>query len=271
MKTENYIPINKAFSSVALEYETEETNIHKIYRKQVIDNLDSFIKPTMNILEINAGTGIDALYLLQNYDIHLTTIDISDKMVEYLKYKREKYQLFDRWHIEQMSFTELSTLKNKQFDMVFSNMGGLNCLDNLSDFTNQLENILNPNAIISLVIMPRICLWEIKNLLKGNWRFATRRWSGKTTAFINGNPFKVYYYNYQNVLDAFNNLYQKISVQSIAPFSPTATIHNQYLAEKYPKIFAFLIKLDKLCNTHFPFNRMGDFLIINLQFKPINK
>ncbi len=86
-------------------------------------------------LEVKAGTGIDALFLLQNYPITITTIDISNTMVEYMKNKRSFYHLEERWKIYQLSFTTLTLFKNKKFDLVFSNFGGLNCLVYLTRFT----------------------------------------------------------------------------------------------------------------------------------------
>ena len=264
----NYNNINKAFSSISKEYDTAETFLHKQYRNQVRNNLNKYIKSNMNVLEVNAGTGIDALFLLQNYDITLTTIDISDTMIEYMKRKRSEFNLQDRWQIFQLSFTELQELNNQKFHLIFSNFGGLNCLENLTYFTNNLETILYPNAVISLVIMPKICLWEIKDILKGNWKYATRRWFGKTIAKINNNPFEVYYYNYNEILKNFKKLYKQICLQSIAPFSPIADINNLSFVSKYPTLFKQLIKLDNVFNKSFPFNRIGDYLIVDLIYNP---
>ena len=261
--------INKAFSSISKEYDNDNSVITTYCRKQVRENLHRFLKPNMKVLEINAGTGIDALYLLQNYDITLTTIDISDTMIEYMKRKRSEFNLQDRWQIFQLSFTELQELNNQKFHLIFSNFGGLNCIENLTNFTNNLETILYPNAIISLVIMPKICLWEIVYLLKGNWKLATRRLSGKTIAHINKTPFPVYYYNYKEIVNSFKpTIFKSINIQSIAPFSPSAAEHLKKFPQKFPKIYATLIKIDSLFNKSFPFNRIGDYLIVDLIYNP---
>ena len=62
---------------------------------------------------------------------------------------------------------------NEKFDLVFSNFGGINCID--SDTLNRLSNILasllNYRGRLLLVIMPRYCFGEsLYFLIKLNFK-----------------------------------------------------------------------------------------------------
>ena len=63
--TEN---INSAFSSIYEEYETlSKENYCDIYRRNIIrKHVEAFLDPKDAILEINAGSGIDAVYFAEN-------------------------------------------------------------------------------------------------------------------------------------------------------------------------------------------------------------
>jgi len=98
-------------------------------RQRVRDHLLKYLPAHSSILELNAGTGEDAIFFAkQGYHIHAT--DISAGMQQVLKEKVETTNLQNNISYELCSFTQLRQLQNKgPFDVIFSNFAGLNCSD----------------------------------------------------------------------------------------------------------------------------------------------
>jgi len=122
-------------------------------RRNLIRNeVGLFLKPKHKILELNSGSGIDAVYFAQKGHEVLAT-DIAAESEIYITQKIETLKL-NRLKFEKCSFTNLKKLENNNFDYIFSNYGGLNCIDNLLLVFEQFDALLLPKGYVSLVIMP---------------------------------------------------------------------------------------------------------------------
>jgi hypothetical protein len=73
----------------------------------------------------------------------------------------------------------------------------LNCTPELEKTLASFKSLLKPGGLITLVILPRFCLWEFLLLFKGKFKTAFRRFSGKkgTKAKIDGAYFRCWYYD----------------------------------------------------------------------------
>ena len=110
-----------------------------------------------SILELNAGTGTDAVQLAQRgYFVHAT--DIAPGMLDRLRDKVGDLNLGDRITWEQRSFLSLENVPGAPFDAVFSDLGGLNCIPDLSPVIQQLPKVLHAGSLVTWVLMPR-CLF----------------------------------------------------------------------------------------------------------------
>ncbi len=187
--------VNKAFSKQSEHYDKDddENAILQWMRKMVRDHVGRYLKNGDRILELNAGTGIDALYFAKNgYDIHAT--DLSEGMVKAIE---EKVKLNPglKFTAQQCSYTELQNIKAGPFNYVFSNFGGLNCIPDLQEVIKKLSPLLSPGAYVTFVIMPPVCPWEMIYLLKGDFKMAFRRFKkGGSKAHLEGEYFQTYYF-----------------------------------------------------------------------------
>lgn len=151
-----------AFSLTAEKYDrfAEDhpnlTRIHSI----VYAHLFKHLSPAAHILEINAGTGTDAIHLAQHAFFVYAT-DIAPGMLERLQEKVIRFGLEEQVRVQRCSFTELDKLKEEGFDAVFSNLGGLNCIPDLKPIIDTLPSVIRPGGIVVWVLMPHICLWEL--------------------------------------------------------------------------------------------------------------
>ena len=123
-------------------------------RSRVRTHVLNYIKPGGTILELNSGTGEDAIFFAQKgHRVHAT--DIAAGMQQQLRQKVEKNKLEDYVSNELCSYTQLQQLKNKgPYDHIFSNFAGLNCTGELDKVLASFDDLLNPGGVVTLVVLP---------------------------------------------------------------------------------------------------------------------
>jgi len=236
-------------------------------RVRVRDHVLQYLAPNSFILELNSGTGEDALFFAQKgHRVHAT--DISTGMQQELKRKVEMNGLQSRISNELCSYTMLHQLKNKgPYDHIFSNFAGLNCTDELGKVLASFNNLLKPGGTITLVILPKFSLWEFLLIFKGKFRTAFRRFfsSNGSKAHIEGTYFKCWYYNPSFIVNSLKEQFNLLSIEGLCTIVPPSYIEG--FAEKHPFAYQFLkLKEDKL-KSRWPWKYIGDYYIISLRKK----
>jgi len=236
-------------------------------RKRVRSHVEIFINPESKILELNAGTGEDAIYFAQKgHHVHAT--DISEGMHEILSRKIISNNMEDKITSEICSFTKLETLINKgPYDLIFSNFAGLNCTNRLDKVLQSFSSLLKPGGIVTLVILPKFCLWEALFLFKGKFRTAFRRFLSREgrQAHIEGEYFQCWYYNPSFIKKQLKKEFDVLSIEGLCTLVPPSYVET--FAEEYPKTFGFLKKREEKWNTKWPWKSIGDYYIISLKKK----
>jgi ubiquinone/menaquinone biosynthesis C-methylase UbiE len=215
------------------------------------------------MLELNCGTGLDAVFFAEHgYEVLAT--DNSPGMLEELKKKIYGNALQHRIRVQQCSFHALETLGSEPFDHVFSNFGGLNCTDDLERVIRKIRPLLKPGGIATLVIMPRICPWEISLALKGSFRLARRRFSRQgAESNVEGVQFRTWYYSPRYLKRAFGKNFETIALSGLASVHPPPYLEN--FPKKFPGLSAFLRRWDERLQ-HLPFFRScADHYIISMK------
>jgi ubiquinone/menaquinone biosynthesis C-methylase UbiE len=266
--SDHFERVATAFSRKADEYDAfgaDHINLARLRRK-VYDHVRRFLRPTDRILELNAGTGIDAAYLAgQGHTVH--AIDIAPGMLDHLADKIEQQHLHDRLTYQTLSFTELDRLEGGPYSYLFSNFGGLNCIPDLSDVTRHLPKILSPGGRLTWVIMPPVCPWEMALIVKGEFRIATRRLRrGGTLAYVAGTRFMTHYFTPRHVLKALGPDFQLLSLEGLSVFTPPAD--RQDFPRRFPRLYHTLVTIDDALSPRAPFNHWGDFFILTAQVGP---
>ncbi|MBS1949578.1 MAG: hypothetical protein OJF59_002751 [Cytophagales bacterium] len=260
-----YRTVNTAFSTQSSHFDDDDfcNDILQEWRERIYSHVDTFIKADSYILELNAGTGIDAMrFVNQGHHVHAT--DLSDGMIQKINKKIEQHSLYNKLTCQQISFDKINEVK-EQFDYVFSNFGGLNCINDLKKVTIHLKSILNKNAFVTFVIMPSYCPWEMLWLLKGDFKKTLRRWNKKgVVAHLEGFYFNTYYHSLSKVKKAFDNSFSFVKVESIGVVSPPPSAHS--FVNKFPKLTRVLKAIDKRIGKFPFFNRWGDHIIVTFRF-----
>jgi ubiquinone/menaquinone biosynthesis C-methylase UbiE len=150
----------QAFDVYAQQYDEHFTNslIGKAQRSQVYRQLLKTISAGIkHVLEVNCGTGQDAVWLAQQ-GMDVLATDVSEGMLAVARQKAGKQQI----RFKQLKSQEISTLQPAIYDLIFSNFGGLNCLDasELTAFKNGCGALQMGADRLVLVVMSNGCWWE---------------------------------------------------------------------------------------------------------------
>jgi ubiquinone/menaquinone biosynthesis C-methylase UbiE len=268
MNIEQTVAVNAAFSKQSAGYDdADQANIVlRDLREQVYKHVRRYLRPESHILELNAGTGIDALKFVSEGH-HVTATDLSDGMVAQIKTKIARHQLHSRLKCLQLSYDNINILSGEKFDFVFSNFGGLNCIQDLRAVTHHLPQLLVPGAIVTWVIMPPVCLWELAGIFAGHGHKAFRRLQKNgTRSHLEGSYFTTYYHSLPDIKSAFGKQFRLIESEGLGALSPPP--HRGDIPVAYPRLYNFLTKADRAVRSFTPFNRWADHIIVTFRFKP---
>ncbi len=234
-------------------------------RDRVRKHVQRYIQPKSSILELNSGTGEDAIWFAnQDYTVHAT--DISEGMQQTLRKKIKTGAFEKKITTELCSFTQLEKLKNKgPYDLIFSNFAGLNCTEHIDKVLLSFSSLLKTNGIVTLVILPGFCLWETLLLFKGKFKTAFRRFFSHNGANANveGEHFKCWYYNPSYVIKVLAPEFNVLSVEGLCTIVPPSYIEN--FAEKHPGMYNWLKKKEDRYKNSWPWKNVGDYYIITLK------
>jgi len=237
-------------------------------RQRVREHILRNAQPGDDMLELNCGTGEDALYFAKRgYNIHAT--DISPGMLEVFRKKHKNTQCAGHISIEECSFTHLDHMNNKkQFDYIYSNFGGLNCTGELGRVLQSLHRFVKPGGVITLVIVSKFCLWETLLMFRGKFKTAFRRFfSGNgRKAHVEGVYFKCWYYSPSYVKKYLSSNFELIKTEALCAIVPPSYFEN--FAFKYPRLYEFFKKQENKLKDKWPWKYMGDYFIVS--YRKIN-
>lgn len=266
--TGNEIDVSNAFSKQSTVFdEIDEANscigwVRDRVRKEVLNH----IPDNARMLELNCGTGIDSTYFAQlGHDVLAT--DNADGMLAALNKKIAGTDIEQKITTKKCSFNKIGDINEGAFDYVFSNFGGLNCTDKLYEVLEGIDKVLKPGGYFTLVIMPKVCPWEMIMLFKGYFKTAFRRFKKNgTDAHLEGVNFLCYYYSPAYVVKHMPKGYEVCSIKGLCITVPPPFIEN--FKEQHAKMFNMLERIeDKICDMK-PFNRWCDHYVITMRKIP---
>jgi ubiquinone/menaquinone biosynthesis C-methylase UbiE len=236
-------------------------------RDRVRAHVDKYLRPGSHILELNAGTGEDAVYFAKKgYKIHAT--DISASMQKELQHKVKAAGFEQIISTEICSFNSLQALENKgPYDLIFSNFAGLNCTGALDTVLNSFDALLKEHGMITLVIMPPFSTWELVLVFKGQFKTAFRRFGSKKgrQAHIEGQYFTCWYYKPSYIIKTLKKNYEVLETEGLCTIVPPSYL--EHFADKRPALFSFLKKWEERLKNSWPWKNSGDYFIISLRKK----
>jgi ubiquinone/menaquinone biosynthesis C-methylase UbiE len=261
------------FDHIASTYDASftRTPIGQLQRKQVWKYLEK-ITPQLNgldILELNCGTGEDAV-LFSEKGFNIVATDVSEEMLKVTQEKVRQYSMQNKVSSQYLDLDSFDdTLFEKKFDLVFSNFGGINCInpESLKKLFDKIPSILAPGGRFVAVIMPKFCLWEsIYFIGKLQFKNAFRRWTSVgVDAGLQGAQIKTWYYR-PSQIRSWANKFSFVSIKPIGFALPPSYL--QQFFSKHKRFLWRLNKLEKKLNGWSSVSGMSDHYMIDLKLKP---
>lgn len=151
-----------AFDHIAARYDTlfTSTPIGLAQRKSVCREMDRVFRSGHRVLEINCGTGSDALRLAGR-DVRVHACDASPEMIALARARLLEHPNAP------VEFSCLSTEALDElpgaatFDGVLSNFAGLDCVRDLAPVAGNLARLVRPGGRVVVCVFGACCLWEI--------------------------------------------------------------------------------------------------------------
>jgi SAM-dependent methyltransferase len=158
-----------------------ETLIGRTQRDAVWRRLEEVFQPGQRILEINCGTGIDAVHLAER-GVCVLACDLSPRMIELATQRSLNAHTSRLTEFQVLPTEEIAQLAGRgPFDGAFSNFSGLNCVEDLASVARSLGQLLPPQANALICMAGYIAPWEIVwHLGRGHLKNAMRRFRPAT-------------------------------------------------------------------------------------------
>lgn len=243
----------KAFDQIADRYDDTFTRscIGRAQRQQVWRRLIRAFGPGSHLLELNCGTGEDALFLAR-HGRSVLACDASTEMIRVAQARCEEEGRTARAEFRVLANEDLAILRGDtrhatQFDGAFSNFSGMNCLADLRPAAENLAALLKPGAPLLLCLSTRFCPGEwVWYLAHGEKKKAFRRVSGRADAKLGDVALSVTYPTIRQLRHSFSPWFRLKSRRAVGLFVPPsyaegwASLHRGSLAlfERMDRAFA---------------------------------
>lgn len=254
------------FDQMAADYDAMFTfsSIGRSQRDVVWKHALATFEPGSRILELNCGTGEDALFLA-NAGMIVTACDTSAEMIVQARSKVASKHLDAQVNFLVLPTEELGNLPQTwRFDGLFSNFSGLNCVRDLRSVAQQIAIRLKPGAPLLLCLSTRYCLWEIVYYtLRGNLNKALRRCKGTTSARVGDHVFPVYYPVVSELRSAFGHDFRLISMTGVGVTVPPSYLEPWVM--RHPRLLRLLDKVDNVVRMWPGVRTLGDHMLLHME------
>jgi ubiquinone/menaquinone biosynthesis C-methylase UbiE len=242
-----------------------ETVIGRVQRDAVWHELDRTFQPGMRILELNCGTGIDAVHLAK-LGVRVVACDLSPKMIDAARRRLSAAGLDERVDFRVLDTEKIETLVvDAPFEGAFSNFSGLNCVQDISRVADNLALLLKPSARIWLCMVGRFSPWEMAwHLAHGKPVVALHSFRRKPTAEPSSRgAVSVHYPSVRDVRRMFAPKFRLRGWKGIGVAVPPSCLDS--IARMAPRLVGGLAKIDRyICGAPI-FRNFGDCVLLEFE------
>jgi ubiquinone/menaquinone biosynthesis C-methylase UbiE len=255
-----------AFDSIAERYDDMFTNslIGRAQRDVVWDVLRQTFRAGDRVLELNCGTGEDAVFLAR-MGVSVYACDAASRMISVAACRIANASLGALVQLEVRPTEEVGGLQEpSRFAGLFSNFSGLNCVDDLSSVARQLAGMVRPGGKLVLCLSSRFCLWETGwYLLCGRPQRAFRRWTGNASASLGGCEVEIRYPTLRDIVRMFDPEFTCQSCRAVGLAVPPSYVEG--LARRFPRVLQKLMQVDRRLSALPGCRVLGDHMLIVLE------
>jgi ubiquinone/menaquinone biosynthesis C-methylase UbiE len=255
-----------AFDCMADTYDATFTQslIGRAQRNVVWHALQDTFRPGDRVLELNCGTGEDALFLAKR-GVSVLACDSSAGMIAVAQQRKalEAPDSLLQFRLSRNEDIDALTSAN-HFDGVLSNFSGLNCVQDIPAIARKLTDLVKPGAVAFVCLSSRVCLWEMTWYAgRGNFRKAFRRLPGATVARLNEITVPVWYPTVAATRRSFSPHFRLRSIRAVGLFVPPSYLESW--VRRHQSVLRRLEAMDAVFAA-WPFVRtMGDHVLLKFE------
>jgi len=235
-----------AFNAIAEGYDEafSESPIDRAQRSVVWSEMDRVFHPGQRILEINCGTGIDAIHLARR-GVHVEACDSASLMIASAQRRAGIKDLPVQFRC--VSIERIDELgPTPPYDGVLSNFSGLNCVADLKPVIRTLSRLVRPGGRVVLCVFGTFCLWEIlwylsaRDLRKAFRRFERR---GIESVLAPSATVTVHYRSVHVLKKLFEPQFRMERRQGAGILVPPT--YAASVVSRFPRLFRIAVQADR--------------------------
>ena len=239
------------FDALAESYDRIFTDslIGRAQRAATWRYLDSTFLPGQRVLELNCGTGVDALHLAERgvlvdgFDASAAMIGVANRRLAASRRLPVRFEVLA---------TEKLGAIDSAYHGAFSNFGGLNCVQDLRQVADDLARLVRPLGHLLLCLASRFCVWETAWWLahaKPGKALRRLRKGGISAELSPGSVVHVQYPSVNALRRLFAPEFSLVAVHGIGLFVPPSYVEPY--ARRFPKLLGAAARLDaRLSSLH---------------------
>jgi SAM-dependent methyltransferase len=254
--------LTSAFESLAADYDRRfsGSSIGRRMRRAVWHRCQARFRAGSRVLEMNCGTGEDAVHLAQ-LGAQVLATDVAAAMVEIARAKVRSAGVESQVRVERLAWEDLGSLGEGTFDGVLSNFGGLNCVASIESIRAPLAARLRPGAVAMLCIMGPLVPWEwLWYLLHAQPRCAFRR---LRPGGVLWHEARIRYPSIGNVRRALCPEFRALRVSAIGALLPPP--YAAACAERFPRLLERLDNWERRLEATPPLPWLADHYLLELE------
>jgi ubiquinone/menaquinone biosynthesis C-methylase UbiE len=263
---EHELKTTEFHDSIAADYDdlfnASDAGTHM--RERVQQRLLHLYGPGQHILEINCGTGTDAV-VLGSAGIRVHATDVSHQMVRIASEKVAARNLTGVVTTEVVDADHLELLNGPLFDGAFSNFDGLNHVEDLARTMHQLARLVKPGGRVLCVLLNTVCLWEVcyfvAKLQPGRaWRRTVHR-AEELSAGVH--KMGLHLFTPRQFQRIVQGDFLIARIRALGLLLPPAGFPAVY--ERFNGVIGKLKPLDEALSLMYPFLLLGDHFMVEME------
>jgi SAM-dependent methyltransferase len=249
-----------AFEGLAGDYDQAftDTQVGRWMRDATWRRCDALFPPGARVLEINCGTGEDAVHL-GHRGVRVVATDASEAMVAQARRKVAAAGVESLVDVAALSIEAVGPGLGT-FDGLLSNFGGLNCIGDLPGAARRLAGGVRPGGRALLCVMGPLVPWEWAWFAaRGDLARARRRRRG-------GVPWRgltIHYFSARDVRAAFDPGFRVTRTWALGAVMPPPFAESWVRA--HPRLSRRLTHLERRLETVWPLPSLADHVVVELE------
>jgi ubiquinone/menaquinone biosynthesis C-methylase UbiE len=252
-----------AFDGIAPSYDSifTQTSVMRAQRWIVWKIVRKTFQPGSRILEINCGTGEDAVFMARS-GLSVLACDASRGMIEVAQRRKSveggdlpiNFLAVPTEHIRRVA-------EPGSFDGIFSNFSGLNFVRDLRQVANDMAALTRPRARMLLCVASRICLSEtLWFAAQFQMKRAARRFSGFSVEPVGDAQIEVWYRTVQDIRRQFSPFFRLYDVRAVGLCVPP--YYFEPWARRHPMGMRLAATVDRVFQRVPLLRALGDHVLL---------